>query len=145
MQLELPDDLLHLICDQIRRLPESSGTLFNCAVSGKRLAPLALASLYRHARSPGNYDELDHGSMVDVDVVVMKWAIMWRSVFRSCEGSTLYPYATYLRFADLRDLAGLIDHPRFQKQVEKLVMILLDPPRQLMVNIATSSKARCRP
>lgn len=119
MNLELPDDILHLICDQIRLLPDSSATLYNCAVSGKRLAPIALSNLYRHARSPGSYDELDSGSIPETDQTVMRWAIMWRSVFLACSNKTMYPYASYLRFADLRDLAGLIEHQRFQQQIEK--------------------------
>lgn len=113
MDLELPDDILYLICDQVRRLPDSAGTLFNCAISGKRLAPLALANLYRHARSPGNYEELDYGG--DMDSVVMKWAVMWRSIHSACKGKTLFPYASYLRFADLRDLINLVEHNRFQR------------------------------
>lgn len=118
MNLELPDDILHLICDQIRLLPDSSATLYSCAVGGKRLAPIALSSLYRHARSPG-YEELDSSSIPETDQVVMRWAIMWRSVFLACSNKTLYPYASYLRFADLRDLAGLLESSRFQQQIEK--------------------------
>lgn len=122
MQLELPDDILFLICDQVRHLPESSaGTLFNCALTGKRLAPLALANLYRHAPSPGDDEELDHGQMRDLDSVVMKWAIMWRSIYLACQGRTLYPYASYLRFVDLRDLTNLIEHDRFRLGIQKYV------------------------
>lgn len=90
MQLELPDDILLLICEQVRYLPDTSaGTLFNIALTGKRAAPLALANLYRHATSPGDDEELDHSQMKDLDSVVMKWAIMWRSIYLACDGKLL--------------------------------------------------------
>lgn len=51
--LTLPDDILHLICVELRHR-EDWGTLFNSAVSSKRLAPLALSNLYRFVTSSRN-------------------------------------------------------------------------------------------
>lgn len=117
---ELSDDILLLICDQVRALDElSSATLFSAAVSTKRLAPLALSNLYRHARSPGTYDEFETGNASEAEQIIMKWAILWRSVYMATAGKSLYPYHTYLRFLDLRDLSNLIDHPHFKRKVEK--------------------------
>lgn len=46
MDLQLPEDILHLICEELRQRQDFA-TLFNCAVSSKQLAPLALSNLYR--------------------------------------------------------------------------------------------------
>jgi hypothetical protein len=46
MSLELPDDILQLICVELR-IAEDWATLFNCAVTSKSFAPLALLQLYR--------------------------------------------------------------------------------------------------
>lgn len=42
----LPDDILHLICIQLWHQRDFN-TLFNCALSCKRLAEPAVANLYR--------------------------------------------------------------------------------------------------
>jgi len=48
--LQLPDDVLYLLCIELG-FREDWATLFNCAVSCKRLAPLALSQLYRFVTS----------------------------------------------------------------------------------------------
>lgn len=46
MVRNLPDEILHLICDQITG-PESFSTLYQCAISSRRLAVPALKALYQ--------------------------------------------------------------------------------------------------
>jgi hypothetical protein len=45
-QQTLPDDILHLLCDELANL-EQFDTLFNCACSSRTLAVPALTHLYR--------------------------------------------------------------------------------------------------
>ena len=49
MATSLPDDLLHMVCDQLWEQRDFD-TLYHCACSGKQLAIPALASIYRYAR-----------------------------------------------------------------------------------------------
>lgn len=42
----LPDDILHVLCTELA-YQQDFDTLFNCAVTGRRLAVPALTSLYR--------------------------------------------------------------------------------------------------
>ena len=43
----LPDDVLHIICDQLWEQRDFD-TLYRCTCSGKQLAVPALASIYRY-------------------------------------------------------------------------------------------------
>jgi hypothetical protein len=43
----LPDDILHIICDQLWEQRDFD-TLYRCTCSGKQLAVPALASIYRY-------------------------------------------------------------------------------------------------
>lgn len=45
----LPDDVLHIICNQLWELRDFD-TLYQCALSGKQFAVPALACIYRCAR-----------------------------------------------------------------------------------------------
>lgn len=47
---DLPDDIIQLVCDQLLAQRDFA-TLYNCAVSSKRLAPCALSDIYRSATS----------------------------------------------------------------------------------------------
>ncbi len=46
----LPDDVLHIICDQLWG-ERDFDTLYRCTCSGKQLAVPALASIYRYVAS----------------------------------------------------------------------------------------------
>ena len=46
MSAQLPTDVLHLICEQLRDQSEFN-TLFHCAVAAKQLAVASLPNLYR--------------------------------------------------------------------------------------------------
>ena len=43
----LPDDILHIICDQLWEQRDFD-TLYRCTCAGKQLAVPALASIYRY-------------------------------------------------------------------------------------------------
>jgi len=46
MVVELPEDILYLICDELANQQEF-GTLFSCCTTGKQFAGAAFRSLYR--------------------------------------------------------------------------------------------------
>ncbi|KAI9719827.1 MAG: hypothetical protein M1812_003316 [Candelaria pacifica] len=122
MGVFLPDDILHLICLELSHLRDYN-TLFQCAIAGKALAAPALANLYRmHNSAPvttRGIDEIElsrserYGNAAQ-EVIVQKWALLWRSILRSSLDKTLFTYCRYIRALDLRDLKYLLDEPRFR-------------------------------
>ncbi len=122
MGVVLPDDILHLICFELSHQRDFN-TLFQCAIAGKALATPALANLYRrHNSAPvttRGIDEIE-GSKPEryehaaQEVIVQKWALLWRSILRSSLDKTLFTYCRYIRALDLRDLKYLLDEPRFR-------------------------------
>ncbi|KAI9795594.1 MAG: hypothetical protein M1833_006915 [Piccolia ochrophora] len=124
MAVTLPDDIWHLICEELwfRRDFDS---LYQCAVASKRLTHPALANLYRMhnvapATSRGADDlELARQGKSGRERMVQKWALMWRSIILSSLGKTLFPYCRYTRALDLRDLEYLFDDGRFRGTADR--------------------------
>ncbi|KZF22749.1 hypothetical protein L228DRAFT_260889 [Xylona heveae TC161] len=123
MTITLPDDVLHLICEELW-LQRDFNTLFQCAVSSKVLAAPALASLYRmHNAAPVTYsgsEERGLGNAVLAEQIVRKWVLLWRSIILSSMKKTLFPYCRYIRTLDLRDLVNLFEDSRFKGKIRKL-------------------------
>lgn len=115
MKPRLPDDILHLLCEELVD-QRDFGTLFNCCCASKSLAVPALAGLYRgqdlsliKAR-----DSDLNASFAEQELIVQRWSIQWRSIILSALDKTLLPYCQYLRVLDLGDLEMLFEEVRFQ-------------------------------
>lgn len=116
MEVYLPDDIMHMICNELY-LVQDFPTLFNCAISCRRLAPLALSNLYRiYSQSP-NSDDAASGQAV-ASQALQRWSIAWRSIILSTMNGTAFPYYSYLRFLDLRDLGNMLDDEKFKKKIQ---------------------------
>jgi hypothetical protein len=133
MHPRLPDDILHMLCEELVE-QRDFGTLFNCCCVGKSLAIPALAGLYRyinhsmvsrilqrlttsrsqHLSSIKTRDSDLNTSFAEQELVVQRWSIQWRSIILSALGKTLLPYCQYLRVLDLGDLGELFEENRFQ-------------------------------
>ena len=117
MAMQLPEDIWHLIFADLRFRRELQA-LFNSATLCRSLAPLALANLYRITDpSPGS-DEESEGAQALIpqeDSHYLKWVIFWTSVISSGFKETLFPYASYLRSLDLRDLEYMLEDNKFVK------------------------------
>lgn len=111
----LPDDILHLLCEELVDQREF-GTLFNCCCVSKSLAVPALAGLYRgqHLSSIKTRDSDLNASLAEQELIVQRWSIQWRSIILSALDKTLLPYCQYLRVLDLGDLEMLFEEVRFQ-------------------------------
>ena len=70
---------------------------------------LALTLNFRTCHERATRVDNETLSHSDQDVIVMKWAILWRSLILSTLGDTMYPYGRHLRMLDLRDLSNLLD------------------------------------
>lgn len=140
MPVELPDDILHMVCDAIadERVDDAQkafDTLYACAVSSKRLAVPALTTLYKcvknlsstatvsrtprfqhYAPVKGGSEDLPSPQQL---LVTQKWSILWHSIILSCLGSTLFPYCKYVRVLDFRDLFDLFEEDGFRIQVSR--------------------------
>lgn len=135
MVVELPDDILHLLCEELAD-ERDFDTLFACAVSGKRLAIPALTAMYRyvsqsiivfrefHLRTDRsqNFASVKGGGSEALPsaqqlLVVQKWSILWRSIILSSLGKTLFPYCKYIRGLDFRDLNSMLDDEMFRGEV----------------------------
>ncbi|KAI9782646.1 MAG: hypothetical protein M1835_003988 [Candelina submexicana] len=100
------------------------------------MAAPALANLYRmHNSAPvttRGIDEFElsrserYGNAAQ-ELIVQKWALLWRSILRSSLGKTLYTYCRYIRALDLRDLKYLLDEPRFRTYDKKFFADELAP------------------
>ncbi|KAF2687022.1 hypothetical protein K458DRAFT_385844 [Lentithecium fluviatile CBS 122367] len=120
MSQALPDDILHLLCEQLAE-QEQFDTLFNCATTSRALAVPALTHLYRaHHKAPvrgGGEDEtVPQATKL---LFVQKWSIMWKSLIASSLGATLFPYCRYIRMLDFRDLENLLDDDQFKVKISK--------------------------
>ena len=51
--------------------------------------------------------------IVQQELSTQRWAITWRSIILSAMGKTMYPYCSYLRALDLRDLNELLEDSKF--------------------------------
>lgn len=117
MSVYFPDDILRMICNELY-LAQDFPTLFNCALSCKRFAPLALSNLYRiYSQSP-NSDDASEGGGVDALQALQRWSIAWRSIILSALDGTTFPYYSYLRFLDLRDLDNMLNDGKFAREIQ---------------------------
>ncbi|ORY10412.1 hypothetical protein BCR34DRAFT_350596 [Clohesyomyces aquaticus] len=120
MATALPDDILHLLCEELAR-QECFDTLFNCACSSKSLAVPALTHLYRshHLAPVRNGGEDEAVILPTKQLVVQRWSILWRSIIASSMNATLFPYCRYIRILDFRDLENLLEDDQFKGKVMK--------------------------
>ncbi|KAI9729715.1 MAG: hypothetical protein M1834_006666 [Cirrosporium novae-zelandiae] len=121
----LPNDILDIICEQLWHQGDFN-TLFNCAVSCKRLVTPAVKSLYRmHDVAPVTYSGRDETELSRREgkwqnQTVRKWAQLWRSIVLSAFDQTFLRYCQYIRGFDLGDLASLFEDSCFRGDVDKL-------------------------
>ncbi|KAI1810365.1 hypothetical protein GGS20DRAFT_203336 [Poronia punctata] len=87
----LPQDIMLLICQELGGRQEFA-TLYNCSLTSRRLAGIAIEQLYS---TIGTYIEDKHQA-----------TCLWRSIILSSLGATLYPYCAYIRALSL---SGLIE------------------------------------
>lgn len=117
MGVYLPDDILHMICNELFH-GQDFPTLFNCAVSSKTLASLALPNLYRMYSQSPNSDDAE-GGQAAARQALQRWSIAWRSIILSTMDRTAFPYYSYLRFLDLRDLDHMLDDEKFAQEIRR--------------------------
>lgn len=55
------------------------------------------------------------------ELILRKWALMWRSIISSTLDKTYLPYYSYIRYLDLNDLGELLRDPRFTGSIRELV------------------------
>ncbi|KAL5388431.1 hypothetical protein DPSP01_003005 [Paraphaeosphaeria sporulosa] len=117
----LPDDILHLLCEQLGE-QEQFDALFNCACASRSLAIPALTNLYRaHHKSPirgADQDDVAFQRSMRL-LVVQKWSILWKAIIASALDATLFPYCRYIRALDFRDLENLLEDDQFTAKVSK--------------------------
>ncbi|KAF2761092.1 hypothetical protein EJ05DRAFT_473653 [Pseudovirgaria hyperparasitica] len=119
LQALLPDDVFFLITEQLARAYDFD-SLFNVAVSGRRLAVPALTNLYReHHHAPCKGGGSEAAPLAQQQLMVQRWSILWRSIVASSLNDTLYPYCRYIRELDLRDLSSLLEDDKFRGNVSK--------------------------
>ncbi|KAL8737426.1 MAG: hypothetical protein Q9181_001705 [Wetmoreana brouardii] len=131
MASSLPDDILYMICTQLwyRR---DFDTLYHCALTGKQLAVPALTNIYRmHDVSPvtnrGSSDAdmsaqeraktTYRARLHQEEVLIIRWAQLWRMITLSAIGQTLFPYVHYIRALNLEDLEELLQDSKFKDKV----------------------------
>ncbi|KAL6706590.1 hypothetical protein ACN47E_005346 [Coniothyrium glycines] len=120
-QPSLPDDILHLLCEELAN-QEQFDTLFNCACASRKLAVPALTHLYRsHHQAPvrGGGEDLYGLPAATKLLTIQRWSILWRSIIASSLNDTLFPYCRYIRSLDFRDLGYLLDDDQFRAKVSK--------------------------
>ncbi|KAF2198226.1 hypothetical protein GQ43DRAFT_401362 [Delitschia confertaspora ATCC 74209] len=120
MVTTLPDDILHLLCEELA-LRQDFHTLFQCACASRALAVPALTYLYRTQHySPirGGTDDESLPRAVR-ELIVQKWSILWRSIIASSLDATLFPYCRYLKMLDFRDLENLLEDDQFRGKIPK--------------------------
>jgi hypothetical protein len=137
MAPDLPDDILHLLCEELAA-QDQFDTLFNCACSSRVLAVPALTHLYRyltdthrgtvatnflrshhHAPVRGGGEDLYGLPPATKLLTIQRWSILWRSIIASALDATLFPYCRYIRSLDFRDLEHLLDDDQFRAKVAK--------------------------
>ncbi|KAF2016299.1 hypothetical protein BU24DRAFT_422638 [Aaosphaeria arxii CBS 175.79] len=118
MSAALPDDIFHLLCEELA-VQKDFDTLFACACAGRILAVPALTNLYRsHHLAPiigGGEDEAV--PFVTKQLLVLKWSILWKSIIASSLNATLFPYCRYIKHLDFRDLQNLFYDDKFRGKV----------------------------
>ncbi|KAH7088351.1 hypothetical protein FB567DRAFT_468986 [Paraphoma chrysanthemicola] len=117
-QPALPDDILHLLCEELAD-QDQFDTLFNCACSSRVLAVPALTHLYRsHHKAPvrGGGDDLYSLPPAIKLLTIQRWSILWRSIIASALDATLFPYCRYIKSLDFRDLGNLLDEDQFRNK-----------------------------
>ncbi|KAF1982237.1 hypothetical protein K402DRAFT_397678 [Aulographum hederae CBS 113979] len=115
----LPDDILHVLCDELAARRDYD-TLFNCCSASKGLASPALTALYRTQHlSPIKSAGSEAVSLADQELITQKWSILWRSMIASGLGKTLFPYCRYIAVLDLRDFTNLLEDDRFRGALAK--------------------------
>ncbi|KAF2872174.1 hypothetical protein BDV95DRAFT_492405, partial [Massariosphaeria phaeospora] len=116
----LPDDILHLLCEELAHQGQFD-TLFNCACASRALAIAALTNLYRwHHVAPvrgGGEDEAV--PLATKQLMVQRWSILWRSIIASSLEATLFPYCRYITYLDFRDLDNLLEDDHFKAKILK--------------------------
>ncbi|EOA82810.1 uncharacterized protein SETTUDRAFT_22779 [Exserohilum turcica Et28A] len=120
-QAALPDDILHLLCEELAN-QEQFDTLFNCACASRALAVPALTHLYKsHHLAPvrGGGEDLYGLPAATKLLTIQKWSILWRSIVASSLDATLFPYCRYIRSLDFRDLGYLLEDDQFRAKVSK--------------------------
>lgn len=120
-QAVLPDDILHLLCEELAS-QEQFDTLFNCACASRALAVPALTQLYKsHHLAPvrGGGEDLYGLPAATNLLTIQKWSILWRSIVASSLGATLFPYCRYIRSLDFRDLGYLLEDDQFRAKISK--------------------------
>ncbi|RDI88971.1 hypothetical protein Vi05172_g1007 [Venturia inaequalis] len=145
MKPRLPDDILHLLCEELVD-QRDFGTLFNCCCVSKSLAVPALAGLYRgqdlsliKAR-----DSDLNASLAEQELIVQRWSIQWRSIILSALDKTLLPYCQYLRVLDLGDLEMLFEEVRFQPGGSIFSYFFSGHLARFNIPIATGALAKTR-
>ncbi|KAF9696980.1 hypothetical protein EKO04_004617 [Ascochyta lentis] len=112
----LPDDILHMLCEELADLRQFD-TLFNCACASRVLAVPALTNLYRsHHEAPIRGGGDDVGQKI---LTTQRWSILWRSIIASSLETTLFPYCRYIKILDFRDLGNLLDEDQFRIEISK--------------------------
>ncbi|KZM18273.1 hypothetical protein ST47_g10563 [Ascochyta rabiei] len=116
----LPDDILHVLCEELAGLRQFD-TLFNCACASRVLAVPALTNLYRsHHEAPirgGGDDAIV--SLGQKILTTQRWSILWRSIIASSLETTLFPYCRYIKTLDFRDLGNLLEEDQFRVNISK--------------------------
>ncbi|KAH7139019.1 hypothetical protein B0J11DRAFT_501202 [Dendryphion nanum] len=116
----LPDDIYYALCEELA-LQEQFDTLFSCACSSRVLAIPALTHLYRyHHLAPvkGGGDDEPY-KLATKQLMLQRWAILWRSIIASSLDATLFPYCRYIKTLDFRDLKNLLEDEKFKGNVSK--------------------------
>ncbi|KAJ4382364.1 hypothetical protein N0V86_002699 [Didymella sp. IMI 355093] len=117
----LPDDILHVLCEELANLRQFD-TLFNCACASRVLAVPALTNLYRsHHEAPirGGGDDALGTPLAQRLLVTQRWSILWKSIIASSLNTTLFPYCRYIKTLDFRDLGNLFNDEQFRSKVQK--------------------------
>lgn len=118
MSSALPDDIYHVLCETLA-ITEQFDTLFNCVCAGRTLAVPAVIHLYRYhhlASVKGGGDDEPH-LLATKQLLLQRWAILWRSIIASSMNATLFPYCKYIKNLDFRDLKNLIEDDKFKGKI----------------------------
>ncbi|KAI9659899.1 MAG: hypothetical protein M1821_001251 [Bathelium mastoideum] len=118
MAVQLPVDILHLICSELANQKDFD-TLYNCAQTNRQFAIPAFANLYSIAHHSKFSDATSQAFVPHQELLVQKWAILWRSIILSSFDKTFFTYCRYLRALDLYDLGQLLDVDKFRGKIEK--------------------------
>lgn len=136
----LPDDILHVLCEELANLRQFD-TLYNCACASRVLAVPALTNMYRwvtcnnsiyslltfrrsHHEAPirGGGDDTLGQPLAQKLLITQRWSILWRSIIASSLDDTLFPYCRYIKTLDFRDLGNLFGDDQFRNKISKWVL-----------------------